>query len=42
MPDSGSRYVSKVFNAQWLDENGFAGGQMQEQNVLQKNKFSYK
>lgn len=23
LPDSGSRYVSKVFNDQWLEENGF-------------------
>jgi cystathionine beta-synthase len=26
LPDSGSRYLSKIYNDQWMEENGFVGG----------------
>ncbi len=42
LPDSGSRYLSKVFNDDWMRENGFLESSLEETralNVLQSKKI---
>lgn len=34
LPDSGSRYLSKVFNDDWMRENGFLESSMEERRAL--------